>query len=109
MTRNILPNRRPNETTEADWQGHRFTVTIGYGPENGLPAEVFADTAKGGHMQATLADAAVLASIALQRGSSISELRKSVARVPDLIHSNPMGQPASPIGAILDAMGGAND
>lgn len=105
--RATLPTRRPNTTIAADWQGHPFTITIGYDPATAAPREVFADTAKGGQMQATLADACVLVSIALQHGIAVSALGKSLSRVPDLITGNGAHLPGSPIGTILDLIGDA--
>lgn len=100
--RTAPPNRRPNITTPAEWQGHAFTVTAGYDPATANLCEVFADTPKGGQMQATLADACVLISIALQHGITTAQLAKSLARELDLQAGGE--QPASPIGAILEAM-----
>ena len=105
MKRSILPARRPSETFATEWQGHPFTVTAGYDPRTGTVSEVFADTAKGGQMQATMADACVMVSIALQSGITPAELAKSMARVPDLMAGNGAELPASPIGAILDLIG----
>ena len=104
--RTQLPARRPADTIAAEWQGHPFTITVGYCPRTLAPMEVFADTAKGGQMQATLADACVMVSIALQYGITPAELAKSMARVPDLMAGNGAELPASPIGAILDLIGG---
>lgn len=105
--RATLPARRPNATIAAEWQGHPFTVTIGFDPATAAPAEVFADTAKGGQMQATLADACVLVSIALQHGIPVAALAKSLSRVPDLVTGNGALLPGSPIGTILDLIGEA--
>lgn len=110
MNRNRLPNRRPNITAETDWQGHSITVTIGVDPVTGDPLEVFANAASGGSMQASLADACVLISIALQHGVKPAALAKSLARVPAWVNGiDENGDPctvettapASPVGAIL--------
>jgi len=106
-TRTQLPARRPSQTIATEWQGHPFSVTVGYCPKALAPREVFADTAKGGQMQATIADACVLVSIALQHGVTPAALAKSMARVPDLMAGNGAELPASPIGTILDLIGGA--
>ena len=84
MTRATLPHRRPNITRAVQWDGHEFSVTIGLDPVTARPAEVFADTAKGGQMQATIADACVVISIALQHGVTAADLAKSLGRVPVL-------------------------
>ena len=98
MTRKALPHRRPNDTSEAIWHNHAITVTVGYDPATGQAREVFAQAGKGGDMQATVADACVLISIALQHGISPDELRKSLSTEPDYRGGT---NPASPIGAIL--------
>lgn len=102
--RTPLPHRRPNITRAAEWDGHAFTVTIGIDPATGQPAEVFADTQRGGQMQATLADACVLISIALQHGIGVEALSKSLGRVPVLWGPEGQDAPASPVGAILEAV-----
>ena len=102
--RQTPPNRRPNITVQTEWQGISFSVTPGYNPETADVCEVFADTAKGGQMQATLADACVLISIALQHGVTLDQLSKSLARVPDVVAGGGATLPASPIGAIMEAL-----
>ena len=97
-TRAALPNRRPSRTVEAEWQGIPFSVTIGLHPSTAAPMEVFADTPKGGHMQATIADACVWASLALQHGIPPEALAKSLSRVPELFGGGDL--PGSPIGVI---------
>lgn len=104
MTRAILPNARPNVTRAVEWDGHEFTVTIGFDPATVRPAEVFADTRKGGQMQATLADACVVISIALQHGIAPADLAKSLGRTPVLWGEEGQTQPASPLGAIVEAI-----
>jgi hypothetical protein len=104
MIRAVLPTRRPSATLEAEWEGHPFTVTIGYYLD-GTPGEVFADTPNGGQMQATLSDACVLISVALQNGISPEALAKSLAKAP--IPGQPGEKCASPVGVIVEAiMGG---
>ena len=105
MTRATLPTRRPSETIATEWQGHPFTVTIGFDPATCQPREVFADTAKGGQMQATIADACVLVSIALQHGIPAPALAKSLSRVPDLFAGGDADLPGSPIGVIVGVLG----
>ena len=101
MSRTTLPARRPSQTIATEWQGHPFTVTIGMDPSTGLPLEVFADTAKGGQMQSTIADACVLVSIALQHGIRASVLAKSLSRVPDVMAGGDADLAGSPIGVIV--------
>jgi hypothetical protein len=102
--RKTLPNRRPNLTRAVQWDGHDFTVTIGIDPATGAPAEVFADTRKGGQMQATLADACVMISLALQHGIAPADLAKSLGRVPVLWGPEGRDAPASPVGAVVEAL-----
>lgn len=104
MTRAALPYRRPNATIAAEWQGHAITVTVGYDPQTGEPMEVFCDTAKGGDMAATLSDACVIISLALQHGVTPNALAKSLGRVP--VWGSTDDAPASPIGVIVAACGG---
>ena len=99
--RNELPTRRPNVTTEGEWNGHRLSISIGFDPATGKPAEVFADSIGGGHMQDTIRDACVWASILLQTGSTGSDLLKSLGRVPDYTGTE---RPASPLGTIAQAV-----
>ena len=104
--RQTLPTRRPNLTIEAAWNGHPITVTVGY-DLTGLPREVFANTSRGGDMAATLADACVLISIALQHGIPHEALAKSLSRMPDMMAGKGAHIPASPVGAILEIVGEA--
>ena len=60
MMRAQLPTRRPNLTLDLDWQGHAFALTVGFDTLSGAPREVFANTPKGGAIQAVLADAEAL-------------------------------------------------
>ncbi len=104
MTRANLPPRRSNVTRAVHWEGHEFTVTIGLDPVTWQPAEVFADTAKGGQMHVTIADACVWASIAMQHGVTPAELAKSLGEVPVLGAPKGTTGPASPLGAIVAAI-----
>jgi hypothetical protein len=88
-------------TIAADWQGHEILVTVGLDLLTGAPAEVFANSAKGGDVAATLADASVLISIALQHGVTPDALAKSLVRVPDLLRGEDATLPASPVGAVM--------
>ena len=100
MTRITLPHRRPSRTYAAAWEGHPITVTVGFHPATGQPMEVFADAEKGGQMQATIADACVWASLALQHGIPPEALAKSLSRVPDLFTGQGADLPGSPLGVI---------
>ena len=108
--RQRLPNRRPSQVETLEVAGQSFTTCIGFGPESGQPREVFMAAGKEGSMlNALLADAAVVISVALQHGVPAAALAKSVGRLPaglvapaDLDHAQGQKVPASPIGAALD-------
>ena len=100
MTRNRLPGRRPSVGFLTEWQGHEFAVTVGIDPASGAPLEVFAN-AKRGAMHSTIADAAVVISVALQHGATIPELWRSL--LLELTFDS-QEVPASPVGAILKAV-----
>ncbi len=110
--RHRLPNRRPSHTETLEVAGQVFTATVGFDPENGRPRELFLTAGKEGSMlNALLADAAVVISVALQSGVPAAALAKSVGRLPaspvapvDLDHAPGQKVPASPIGAALDLL-----
>ena len=104
MKRTQLPNRRPNATVSIEWSGHIFTVTVGFDPETGRILEVFADRPKIDGMSAILSDACVWASIAMQHGVTPAELAKSLGEVPVLGAPKGATGPASPLGAIVEAI-----
>ena len=99
MSRRALPNRRPNAIHDATWSGHAFTVCVGF-DDCGKAKEVFADHAKG-DMAATLADACIVISIALQHGLTPEALGKSLGSVPIWVNGEHVDAPASPIGTII--------
>ncbi len=107
--RQRLPNRRPAHTEALEVAGQAFTATVGF-DECGRPREVFMAAGKEGSLlNALLADAAVVISVALQSGVPVAALAKSVGRLPagpvapaGLDHAPGQKVPASPIGAALD-------
>lgn len=104
MTRTNLPNRRRNETRDVHFAGRDFMVCVGF-YHDGAPAEVFADGPKeGSDLQATISDACVLISIALQFGITRTELEHSLGRIPRWVDGNETDGPASIIGAIIGAI-----
>lgn len=109
MSRTPLPQRRPNLTMDAIWDGHLITVTIGFDPATGAAREVFANTPRGGAMLATLADTSVLISIALQHGIAPADLAKSLGRIPVIRDGDETDGPASPVGTILECLMLAED
>ncbi len=110
--RHRLPNRRPSYTETLEVAGQVVTATIGFDPADDQPRELFLTAGKEGSMlDALLADAAVVISVALQHGVSAQSLAKSIGRLPegpvtpaDLDGGNPARIPASPIGAALDLL-----
>ncbi len=110
--RQRLPNRRPSHSETLEVAGQMFTATVGFDPESGQPRELFLTAGKEGSMlNAMLADAAVVISVALQSGVPAVALAKSVGRLPaglvapvDLDHAPGQKVPASPIGAALDLL-----
>ncbi len=111
-TRQRLPNRRPSHTEALEVADQAFTATVGFNPHNGQPRELFMGAGKEGSMlNALLADAAVVISVALQSGVPAAALAKSVGRLPaspvapaDLDQAPGQKVPASPIGAALDLL-----
>jgi hypothetical protein len=96
--RKTLPNRRRAETFEFERDGSRYRMTVGYYP-NGQVGEIFVNAAKANStLDAFISDAAILASLALQHGCPLDELRHALKR-------DSRGLAASPIGAALDHVG----
>lgn len=102
IARKPLPNRRMHVTDDlVVWNGHSLIVSIGLRADS-TAGDVFADTPAGGDLQAVLADACVLISIALQHGVPPDALAKSLGRVPVLgTHDD---APASPVGAVVETL-----
>lgn len=94
MTRIRLPNRRPHETHDLEFQGQQFTLGVGRFDDGSL-AEIFVDAEKTSQFTAIARDAAVCLSIALQYGVPAQAMRDAVTR-----ESN--GEPAGLVGAVLD-------
>ena len=109
--RRRLPNRRPSETQTLTVGNHAFVATIGFDLATGQPRELFLTAGKEGSLlNALLADAAVIVSVALQCGVPPAALSKSVGRLPDLpvspddLDRSSGKLPSSPIGAALDLL-----
>jgi hypothetical protein len=93
--RNRLPNRRPAETIAFERDGSQYCLTIGYFPD-GSVGEVFLNHDRGDSLLDVLtSDAAILASLALQHGAPLDEIRHALKR-------DARGLAAGPIGAALD-------
>ena len=97
MSRRILPQRRMSLTFDLVFKDQLVGITAGFFPSGDL-GEVFIDIGKtGADIQSITHDAAVVVSIAIQCGASISEMHHAVLRDAD-------GVPVSVIGAILDGL-----
>ncbi len=111
-TRTRLPNRRLSHLETLEVGGQVITACIGFDPVTNQPREVFLNGGKeGSQVDALVADAATVISVALQFGVPVAALAKSVGRVPnapttvaalDRLVSG--GRPASLIGAALDLL-----
>ena len=101
MSRQRLPNRRPNKTLDLEFDGHLFQVTIGYSLD-GEPKEVFCHGAKAGSaLDFLLDDACVILSLLLQHGSPPEQLHHSMGKFED-------GNHASIIGAVVELLSTSN-
>jgi hypothetical protein len=95
VVRRRLPNRRSAISTSFERDGARFEMTAGY-YQNGQPGELFLNADRANSLlDFLMSDAAILASIALQYGASLDELRHAMKR-------DSRGKPSSPIGEALD-------
>jgi hypothetical protein len=95
--RELLPNRRRNESLEFSHDGLHFTMTAGF-YQDGSIAEVFLSSNKpGSPIEAIARDAAVTVSIALQFGADLETIRGALTRDHD-------GSPATLLGAALDVL-----
>jgi hypothetical protein len=95
-TRRRLPNRRAHESIAFEHAGFGYVGAVGRFDDGEL-AEVFLTfRGKSGSMaDAAARDAAILASIALQHGAGVDELRHALGRNED-------GSAASALGELLD-------
>jgi hypothetical protein len=93
--RRRLPHRRRSETFNVECSGLHYTVTASWF-DSGELGEIWVQNGKiDSAADAYVRDASVLASIALQRGATLDEIRKSLMR-------DARGNPSSPLGAALD-------
>ncbi len=115
--RSRLPNRRLSHLETLEVDGQIITVCVGFDPATKRPREVFLNGGKeGSQIDAMVADAATVISVALQFGVSAAALAKSVGRVPnrsvapaDLDRPQSGRRPASLIGAALDLLKSLDD
>jgi hypothetical protein len=93
--RERLPNRRSAEMFDFEHGGRKWTATISRFPD-GRVAEIFLDTPKLSAIGEFAAEAAIVASIALQSSCPLETLRHALA-----------GRVAGPLGAALAIIGEA--
>ena len=98
--REKLPNRRRHQNLYFDLDGVKFTAGISRYADGRL-AEVFFHAAgkPGSAVERFAQDCAVAASLALQRGATVGELRHSLVKLSD-------GRGAGPLGRLLDLIDG---
>jgi hypothetical protein len=93
--RDRLPNKRACETIAFERDGSHYQLTVGFYPD-GRPGEIFLNADRSNSLLDVLAsDAAILASIALQYGAPLDEIRHAMKR-------DAAGNASGPIGAALD-------
>jgi len=94
-----LPNRRHCLRYRFEHRGFRYYGTIGVDPWTHVPCEVFLQSAtpSGTDVEMVARDAGVLASIALQHGASVEELRAALTRLDN-------DAPAGPVAALFDLL-----
>lgn len=102
MTRERLPNRRPNNTASFRWPlevGRRIHATAGFDPASGAIRELFlrGGGRTGSEIDHLLDDIAVLVSRLLRHGETSAEIARGLGRLPD-------GRPASVAGAAVDTL-----
>ena len=101
MTRVRLPERRPNVTTQIEYENRRYSVTLGFDVRSSRIAEVFTHGAKvGSGMDRLIDDVCVALSLLLQHGVEPVPLAASMGRLGD------GNSPASIVGALADLIAG---
>ena len=95
--RDILPNRRHNETLVFNVKGIRYKATLGYYKDGHL-GEVFLNAAKLDSTSDIAArEAAICVSMALQYGAPVETIATAFPRSPD-------GKPEGPLGTLFDKL-----
>jgi hypothetical protein len=95
--RKRLPYRRGAISTGFERDGAGFTITAGFYPDGRL-GEIFLNADRANSLlDFLMSDAAILASLALQYGASLDELRHAMKR-------DARGTASSPIGTALDLL-----
>jgi hypothetical protein len=93
--RDRLPNRRAAISTSFECDRSRFEMTAGFYAD-GRPGEIFLSADRANSLlDFLLSDAAILASLAMQYGAPLDEIRHAMKR-------DAAGKASSPIGEALD-------
>jgi hypothetical protein len=96
--RKRLPNRRLNSSFDFECNGLKYSATFSRFAD-GHVGEIFITNSKpSSQSDCNARDAGIAASLALQHGCSIEELRRAVLR-------DQQGRPSTPLGAALDKIG----
>ena len=99
VARERLPNRRMQITDVVDWQGSRWTVSVGF-DRKGQAREVFIKGVKvGSALDAIMDDACVMLSLLMQAGVSAGQLALHLGREG----VDPTAPAASPLGLVVQA------
>ena len=97
IARKRLPNRRPCRTSEIEFAGLHYKVSVGYFPDGSL-AEAFISNHKRGNASDVAArDAGILLSLCLQHGCPVETISRAISRNSD-------GSASGVIAAVLDAI-----
>ncbi len=101
--REMLPNRRSNETTEIEFAGERYVITLGF-YDDGRIGEIFINRIKdrvasklGTALDGACRDSAILMSMALQFGTPLQTIAEAITRDDE-------GNPDTIIGAVCDKL-----
>ncbi len=98
MTRQRLPDRRPSETIDVEFDDVGYSVCIGFYTDDGRPGELFSAGAKiGSSMDALLDDLSILLSLLLQHQVPPAQIARSMGRLNGKV-------PASIVGALADLL-----
>jgi hypothetical protein len=93
--REILPNRRLNQTQKFSRDGISITMTVGF-KSDGTPGEIFLNADRADSMlDVLMSDAAIITSLALQNGVPLLQIAHALKR-------DKFGIASSPIGAAID-------
>ena len=99
MSRERLPDRRPSETFDLEFEGVRYAICLGRYPADDRIGEIFSAGAKiGSSMDALLDDVSIALSLLLQHQVPPAQIARSMGRVTGKA-------PASIVGALADLLG----